>query len=183
MSGQGLHRLSAAFAVLVLAAGCAVNPPRGLEAVPEAPGAATVQGDPERYRGQVVRWGGEILDVHNRTGLTEVEVYSRPLYDNAEPRPEGGDGVRFIARIGRFLDPVEYQPGRRLTVRGKVQSAVTRAVGEYPYVYPVVDAETHHLWPKYEPPPDPLWYRDPFYDPWWPWGPWGYHPWYRPYGW
>jgi outer membrane lipoprotein len=183
-----LRRLSIVAPLTLLFVGCATNPPAGLEdTLPRAPSAGAVQADPGRYLGQPVRWGGEILSLRNHAASTEIEVYDRPLFNNAEPKPQGGDGVRFLARVGRFLDPAEYQPGKRLTVRGRVARAVTRAVGEYPYRYPVVDVEVSHLWPVYRPPPEPAWFRDPYYDPWWPWGPWG--PWrpypYRhwPYGW
>lgn len=183
MSLDTARRLVVAIVLPGLLGGCAGNPPQGLEdTLPDAPAPRAVQSEPERYLGQAVRWGGEILGVHNQAGATEVELYDRPLSDNAEPRPEGGDGVRFIARIGGFLDPVDYKPGKRLTVRGRLAPAVTRAVGEYPYRYPVVDAEVFHLWPVYQPPPEPPWYYDSYYDPWWPWGPWGPY-WRRPYWW
>jgi len=120
-----------------------------------------------------VLWGGEILGVRNESRFTDVEVFGRPLYRDGEPRPDGGDGLRFIARVERFLDPAAYQPGKRLTVRGPLLAPVTRSVGDYPYRYPVVSAQLYHLWPIYEPP------RDYYYDPWRPWGPWG--PW-GPYG-
>jgi outer membrane lipoprotein len=166
-----------------LLVGCASNPPVGLEDIqPPTPSAKAVQADPGRFLGQTVRWGGEILALRNNAGSTEIEVYGRPLFDNAEPRPQGGDGVRFLARVGHFLDPAEYRPGKRLTVRGRLGKALTRPVGEYPYRYPVVDVAAFHLWPAYHPPPEPAWFRDPYYDPWWPWGPWGpYRRW--PYGW
>ncbi len=167
----------------VLLAGCAANPPLGLEPVaPGAPGPAEVRSDPSRHLGQQVRWGGEILGISNLSGSTEVEIFSRPLFNNAEPRPEGGEGVRFIARVPGFLDPAQYRVDKRMTVVGSLVEPVTRPVGEYPYLYPVVAVQAHHLWPVHQPPPEPVWLRDPFYDPWWPWGPWGPRgPW--PYWW
>lgn len=186
MSTRIVRHLATVTMLAVVLGACASNVPLPLrEAVPDAPSQRAVYTEPERYVGRNVRWGGEILGVRNAAGSTEVEVYSRPLFDDGEPRPEGGEGVRFIARVGGFLDPAEYQPGKRFTVRGNLAPAIVRPVGEYPYRYPVVDATVHHLWPAYERPRDPYWANDPFYDPWWPWGPWG--PWgpYRhwPYGW
>ena len=166
----------------LLLAACASRPPAGIGGeIVGAPGAAEVRADPGRYRGETVRWGGEILGVTNRAEVTEVEIYDRPLRDSAEPAPNGGDGVRFIARVRGFLDPAEYQRDKRMTVRGRIAAPLTRAVGEYPYRYPVVDVVHHHLWPVYQPPEPPYW-RYPYYDPWWPWGPWGphHHP---PYWW
>ena len=153
----------------VLLGACAGVPPQGLEdSLQQAPTPRMVQAAPDSFRGQSVRWGGEILGLQNHPKVTEVEVYARPLLDNAEPRPDGGEGVRFIARVTGFLDPAEYRAGKRLTVRGRLEPALTRAVGEYPYLFPVVRVDVFHLWPVYQPPRDPY-----YYDPWWPWGPWG----------
>lgn len=174
-----LHRVLPVVLAAVLVGACASPVPKPLrESLPEAPTPKTAQAEPTRFLSHEVRWGGEILAIDNREATTEVELYARPLADDGEPRASGGEGVRFIARVGRFLDPAEYAPGKRLTVRGRLVPAVTRPVGEYPYLYPVVEAELSYLWPRYQPPPDPPWARDPYYDPWWPWGPWG--PW-RPY--
>ena len=176
-------RLVILAAIGVTLTACAGNPPLGLEPVAaEVPAPIQVQTAPKRYSGQEVRWGGEILALNNLARDTEVEIYSRPLFDNAEPRPEGGDGVRFLAVVRGFLDPAQYSPGKRMTVRGRLVDSVRRPVGEFPYLYPVVEVGQHHLWPVYVSPPEPAWFRDPYYDPWWPWGPWGPHrPW--PYRW
>jgi outer membrane lipoprotein len=170
--------------LLLLASGCASTPPAGLEAAgTEAVGQRAAQAAPGGREGTLVRWGGEILAVENLAAVTEVEIYGRPLLDNAEPAPTGGEGVRFIARFGGFLDPAEYQAGKRMTVKGRLVEPVTRQVGEYPYAYPVVDVEVHHLWPVYRE-PEPAYLRDPFYyDPWWPWGPWGAYRYGPPYWW
>ena len=167
--------------IAMLLTACASNPPLGLEPpAADAPTPAQVQASPTSLRGQEVRWGGEILSIENLSRDTEVEIFSRPLFDNAEPRPDGGEGVRFFAVIRGFLDPAQYGPGKRLTVRGRVVDAVRRPVGEYDYLYPVVVASQYHLWPVYV--AEPARFRDPYYDPWWPWGPWGpYRPW--PYRW
>lgn len=182
MSSGKLYRLYAMTLAAGLLAGCASTAPTALqEELSEAPAQAAVHAQPERYLGREVRWGGEILGVRNERAFTEVEIYGRPLHRDGEPRPEGGAGLRFIARIGRFLDPAEYQAGKRLSVRGLLETPVTRPVGDYPYRYPVVNAQVYHLWPAYEPPHESPWYRYPYYDPWWPWGPWGPYR-YWPYG-
>ncbi len=167
----------------LLLSACVGNPPVGLAPLAgDPPRPAQVQADPGVYQGREVRWGGEILSIDNQSSQTEVELYARPLFDNAEPRPDGGDGVRFLARVAGFLDPAQYSKGKRMTVRGRIGAAIRRPVGEYPYRYPVVEVERHHLWPVYVDPPEPAWFRDPYYDPWWPWGPWGpYRRW--PYYW
>jgi outer membrane lipoprotein len=167
----------------LLLAACAGSPPVGLEspAAPQ-PGQREVQADPAAHQGRAVRWGGEIIGVRNDPTSTDVEIYGRPLQDNAEPAASGGEGVRFLARVDGFLDPAEYQAGKRMTVRGTVAGVETRPVGDYPYRYPVVAVDTHHLWPPYAE-TEPAHWRDPYYyDPWWPWGPWGPYR-YGPYWW
>jgi outer membrane lipoprotein len=174
-----IKRFALLFLAGMLLAACSSNPPKGLEdTLPNQPTQREAQAGTQSHLRQSVRWGGEILGVRNEPDLTDVELYARPLLGNAEPAPEGGEGVRFIARVREFLDPAEYQVGKRLTVRGTLAEPVTRRVGEYPYIYPVVEVEVFHLWPVYEPVERTYW-RDPYYDPWWPWGPYGY----RPYWW
>ena len=173
------RRLIPALAVGVLA-GCASSPPAGLDVeLADSPGQIEAQSEPDRHRRKIVRWGGEILAIENRTETTEVAVFGRELGANAEPRVDGGGGARFLAVIPQFLDPAEYRPGRTLTVVGRLNGLRLQSVGEYPYSYPVVDVDHHHLWPRsVAVPPPPAWYY-PFYDPWWRWGP--YRPW--PYYW
>lgn len=165
----------------ILLVGCATTPPAGLEDnLPRQPSQREAQAQPKAFVGSAVRWGGEILSVRNDPASTDVEVFGRPLLANAEPAATGGEGIRFVARIDGFVDPAEYAPGKRLAVRGTLTDAVTRPVGEFPYLYPVVVVEHFHLWPVYEP-VEPAYWRDPwYYDPWWPWGPWGPYR-YRPY--
>lgn len=169
----------------MLLAGCSSQPPRELgPAIADAPTAAEVQSNPKAYLGRQVRWGGEIIALRNADGHSDVEVFGRPLYDDGEPQHEGGQGVRFIARVPRFLDPIEYTAGKRLSVRGRLLEPMNRPVGEYDYRYPVVAVEGLHLWPAYQEPVDRPWAYDPYYyDPWWPYGPfrpyphWPYHRW------
>lgn len=159
-----------------LLAACASTVPAELrERPPQAPSPAQVQADPARHLGEMVLWGGEILDLRNAAASTDVEIFARALFRDGEPRPDGGDRVRFVARVGHFLDPAEYQPGKRLTVRGRLVEPVTRPVGEFPYLHPVVAVDIYHLWPAFEPPPQTIWIHDPVWDPWWPWRP--YRPW------
>lgn len=141
---------------------------------PSGPGVAQVQASPQAHVGARVRWGGEIIALHNRAEFTDVEIYARALYSDGEPHPDGGDGVRFMARVPGFVDPLALKPERRMTVVGKVLGESRGQVGDFAYRYPLVAVDTYYSWAKYQPPRE----RDPFlYDPWWPnrpWGPWPY---------
>jgi outer membrane lipoprotein len=181
-----LRRASGLLAGLVLV-GCASQIPEAIRTLPQAPVELTqVQQEPTRYLGRSVRWGGRILAVDNRPDSTEIEILSRPLDGTGAPRPQGKAQGRFIAQVAGFLDPAEYRKDRELTVRGVVTGVETRAVGDYPYRYPIVRADSRYLWPEAPPsgpyplgyPPGPGPWRGPWYDPWvWPYGPW---PWRSP---
>ena len=143
----------------------------------DAGGVVQVQAQPERHLGQRVRWGGTILAVINRERTTEIEVLARPLGRDGAPAFESSGQGRFIVEVTGFLDPAEYPKDRELTVVGVITGHQTRPVGDYPYVYPIVRAETRHLWPE-QPPPAVYGPAYPWSGPWF--GPW-YDPWYGPF--
>jgi outer membrane lipoprotein len=170
--------------VLLLLAGCATS--RVPEAIRESPprpvAVAAAQRSPNDFLGHRVRWGGTIIAVHNRERTTEIEVLSRPLGADGEPREEEPGEGRFIVLLEGFADPADYPKKRLLTAAGTLVRVETRPVGEYPYPYPVVTAGSLYLWPEPPPPPPPWYYADPWYSPWYrPWRPWypWYDPWYR----
>ncbi len=162
--------------VLALAlAGCASRIPQTIRTAPAQPlTVAQAQQSPDRLKGQRVRWGGSIVSTVNLAQTTEIEVLSRPLDREGEPRTWLSGEGRFIARVSGFVDPAEYAKDRELTVEGPLMGLSTRKVGDYPYAYPVVAAETRYLWPQTEPPSA---YPYP-----WPWGWSGYGPWRGPWG-
>ncbi|WP_295384446.1 Slp family lipoprotein [uncultured Thiodictyon sp.] len=175
-----------ALALLIALGGCASPVPQAIRSAPgQALTVAQVQQDPASVAGQRVRWGGTIIAVANLADATEIEVLSRPLESDGEPRIGQPGAGRFIARVTGFVDPAEYQKDRVLTVFGTLSGAETRAVGRYAYAYPVLRVETRYLWPTappqgtYRPYDYPGWYG-----PWGPWGPYGlgYDPWFAPYG-
>lgn len=167
--------------LLLLLGGCASDVPQSLRTEVASPlSVARVQADPQGTRGHPVRWGGEILSLSNARDHTDVVVLRHGLFGNGEPRPEGGEARRFVARIRGFLDPADYRPGQRLTVSGRVRGVRMIRVGEYPYPHPVVEVTEYHRWPPFVPVPEPPWHRDPFYcDPW----PFPFSPYPRPFCW
>jgi outer membrane lipoprotein len=160
------------------AVGCASNLPQGVREAPEAgPPLSAVRADPEAFMGRTVRWGGTIAQVQNRPQETCIEVVERDLRSGGRPLESGQSEGRFITCMNGFLDPAIYGQGRLLTVSGRIAATETGRVGEYPYRYPVVQAQSHHLW---ESEPERV-YVEP--DPFWgsPWGFWPspfLHPWY-----
>lgn len=167
---------------LLLLSACATS--RLPEAIREPPpvdqSLTEVRENVAAHVGQRVRWGGRIAGVENRANETWLDIVARPLDSDGHPR-RGDDSLgRFIARVDGFLDPAVYTKGREVTVAGTVERSITRSIGDYPYSYVVVKADTTNLWePRVE---RRAYYRDPFYDPFYdPFWPTRLYPWYAPY--
>lgn len=157
----------------VMLAACASKPPAAISRIPENnPSVAMVRMDIDDYIGSEVRWGGSIAGIENRADSTWIEIVRQPLRENGRPDSGGRSDGRFIASFDRFADPVVYEIGRPLTVVGRIEAKVTRKIGEYDYLFPVVAVEGSFLWKKLEPIPPA-----PYPPPWWYYDPW-YHPWY-----
>lgn len=167
--------------ISLLIAGCASGPPEAISRVPhENPSLTRVRLDVDTFAGADVRWGGLISKIENKSDQTWIEIVQMPLRDNGKPEATGNSEGRFIASFDRFLDPVVYEVGDRLTVVGKLDGSIRRPIGEFDYLFPLVAVDGSYLWQPAEvqPPPaypGPWWY----YDPWYP-RPWPYyrHPYY-----
>jgi len=132
---------------------------------------AEVRAAPQQFDGVQVRWGGVIAAVRNLQEQTQLDVVARRLDSDGRPYAEDHSDGRFLALVAGFVDPVLYEKGRELTVRGTLAGTQEQPIGEYRYTYPVLRVEHIYLWPPRLPPP-------PLYDePWW-WDPW--YPWYGP---
>src|SRR5437867_728094 len=133
--------------LVLLLTGCASVVPEDLAGtVNRQVSGADLMRDPERYRGQTVVLGGEILQVRNSGGEAEVEVLERPL-SFEEPVLGDQSAGRFLIRHAGFLDPAVYAVGRRVTVVGTVVGQVERKMGDVGYRYPVVESRRLKLWP------------------------------------
>jgi len=130
-----------------------------------------VKNNTEATVGQAARWGGVIADVRNDEGYTIIEMVHFPLKSWGRPLVSDDTEGRFLAVINGFVDPQVYQQGRSLTVLGKVGEAQEGKIGDYNYVYPVIETSGYYLWPKEVDRADsgidysPLWFRHNFYAP------------------
>jgi outer membrane lipoprotein len=161
---------------------CASQIPQAIREAPaDNPSLEAVRGNTADYLARQVRWGGKLIGTENRENATWLTVLGESLSKDGEPQSGDDSTGRFIAIVPEFLDPKVYAADRKVTVTGTLQRTETRLVGEFPYSYPIVQAQSWYLWPDVsEAPygyPYPGWY-DPWYGPWYgPWpGPW------RPYG-
>lgn len=101
----------------------------------------------EATAGDRVVWGGRIAAVRNLAEFTELTIVSYPLDRADRPRVQSEPGVRFLLRQPGFLEPVQFTPGRFLSVLGTVAGLEQTPVGEYWLELPVLEAEQLHLWP------------------------------------
>lgn len=143
--------------------------------------------EPDSYIGKYVLLGGTIAGVKNAKDGGEMEVLQAPLDYSGLPEETHYSGGRFIVVTTKFLDPLVYKSGRKVTVVGEVKGTKTRMIDEVSYTYPVVAEVEIRLMEKYE--SDRYYYYPPYYpyyyDPYWGGAWWPYrrpfYPYY--YGW
>ena len=157
----------------LLLGACASQVPRGIREAPaDSPSLQQLRTQASDYLGRPTRLGGTIVATDNREDATWLTVLGRPLYKGGAPQSTDDSAGRFIAIVPAFLDPQIYAPDRQVTVTGTVLRTEAGKVGEYPYRYPVIQAEVWYLWPvQTEPPygyPYPGWYDPWYYDTWYP---------------
>ena len=135
--------------------------------------------NPERFRGETVILGGEIIDAVPTANGTRLNVLQTRTDDAERPGPSDTSQGRFVAMYQGFLDPAIYAKGRQVTVAGVVAGAQAQTVGNTQQTQPLINAQQVYLWPPPQPryyyAPGPYYYY-PFYSPFWP-----YEPYYAPY--
>ncbi len=138
-----------------------------------SPDVTQVRAQPASYISQQVRWGGMILEPENKQNTSRLTIIAFPLSDNGQPLTSAQSPGRFIAVINEFLEPLVYSRERLITVNGRVVKIETLNVGEYPYLYPVIEVDHYYLWPIKQVPRyvdyPPYWRYDPWYYPGYPW--------------
>jgi outer membrane lipoprotein len=102
--------------------------------------------DPDRQKGKVVLWGGEIVTTTVKEGETWIEVLQKPL--NSDQKPEDTDVSygRFLVHFRDFRDPAIYAGERKITVLGQVQGKKVMPLKEMDYPYPVLIPRESYLW-------------------------------------
>jgi outer membrane lipoprotein len=146
------HVVIAVVAVIALA-GCSPPFPREmLEKVEKNVPFTALQKGPEKYTGKLLMLGGMIVDTKNLKEGTRIEVLQKPLDGKGRPEQTDETGGRFLVVTPQFLDGAIYHRGRMLTVIGDVAPPQVLLVGEIAYRYPVLAAQSMHLWSPYSGP-------------------------------
>jgi outer membrane lipoprotein len=145
---SGTGRLAGILLLALVLSGCASSPFSDAGYVPALGPADALRGGVAT--GQRMLWGGRIVAVVNTAEATEIEVLALPLDRSDRPRGSAEGGVRFVVRQTGFLEPMNYAPGRLVTVLGRFDGIVERPVGDYLIDQPVLDARRIELWPVYD---------------------------------
>lgn len=164
--------------VLLVSTGCATKPiakQYRQKADAEDVTFPMVLQNPETYVGDVVLWGGVIIETKNVKNGTDITVLETPLKGSERPKGRSYSRGRFIAHSSKLLDPEIYRNGRKITLAGVVRGKETLPLGETSYTYPVVSVKQLYLWeprPNYAYPYS-YWgpYGAPYWGPYWGWGP------------
>ena len=101
----------------------------------------------EGAQGALVMWGGQIVATDNYSEYSEITIVSLQLDSAGRPQTDDQVGVRFVARVDGFLEPVLYAPGRYMTMLGHIDGSTHVDAGEALLQAPVINAEALHLWP------------------------------------
>ncbi len=156
------------FSLLLFLTNCAghiVSAQMRLEANP-ALTFGEVQADPDRYLGNIVIWGGVIIETENRQEATYIKMLQTPLRRGEVPMNAEASLGRFLIKSPRYLDPEIYSKGRKLTVAGEIIGKEVLPIGEISYTYPLLLAKELHL---IEEIPSPVIYYPPPYWYYWRW--------------
>ncbi len=102
---------------------------------------------PDRHQGTGVVWGGKILDVRNLADETEVQVAAYPLDRSQRPDQAAPTQGRFIIVLPGFAEPLDFPPGRFVTVQGRIDGTRMRRIGEVDRAYPALRRDALHVWP------------------------------------
>lgn len=102
--------------------------------------------NPERYKGIMVIWGGQIIETNPLQEGTQITVLQRPLGYSEEPIGYNNSEGRFLVLYKGFLDPAVYEKGEIITVAGVIEGEKTLPLGEIEYHYPYLNAREIHLW-------------------------------------
>lgn len=130
-------------------AGCAsVQPPFVAVPADSAPPPIEAARDTARWMNQPVLWGGMIIEVRNYERHSELEILAFPLDAKQRPLLEQRDHGRFIAIVPGYVEAMNWPQGRYVTLVGNITGDRRGAIREVEYIYPEVDADKMHLWPR-----------------------------------
>lgn len=128
--------------LLLITLGCSryqVIPPHLANHINRDVSYEQIKASPDKYRGQLIVWGGEVLKATRDRDRIMVEILQLPLNNDLTPVDSGTSSQRrFLgyANKGEIINPALLQEGTRLTVIGEVkgmqETTVNQGTNEYP---------------------------------------------------
>jgi outer membrane lipoprotein len=101
--------------------------------------------------GETVMYGGRIIDITNRDGVSELSVLQLPLDSRQKPVTGDHSQGRFLLVTDQFLDPVLFTKGTLVTAVGRLVSVEERLIDEMAYAYPEIEVTEIKRWPPDNP--------------------------------
>lgn len=123
---------------------------------------------PSVHGGELVVWGGEVLEATRIKDATRLEVLQIPLNDDLVPAEGRGQSQgRFLAfdRQGEILDPAVVNQGTKVTIVGEVQQPVSMTSDAGSQQYPSVAIRDMTIWDRQTRRVWGIPYYYPFYGP------------------
>jgi outer membrane lipoprotein len=105
-----------------------------------------IKQNPSAYKGEIVIWGGTLLDTVRRGDTTAVVVLEVPLTMNDRPSNQRSRG-RFIAMTSEDLDRQFYSKGKQVTIAGEVIGSRGQAGRG---LVPIISIKEIHAWTAIE---------------------------------
>ena len=168
MRKRVLLQLGSLLLASVLLSGCVSVPDsvKGTSPTPQQD-LARVMNAPQLYVGQESRFGGKVVKVVNKDGMTRLEIAAQRLDDTARPMLGTASIGRIYADIKGFVDPIDFN-NQMVTVVGPIKGTEKGEVGQASYNFVTVDVTGYqrwHLTQQIVSPPQPIdpwiWYGPP----------------------
>ncbi|MCF8106186.1 MAG: Slp family lipoprotein [Desulfohalobiaceae bacterium] len=162
--------LTGMLSLLVVASGCSPISRNLQQKAEQGPNFEQVSADPLRFAGEIVIWGGYILE--NRAGedRSRLTILQTPLSFYEAPKSKRTSMGRFIALADRRLEPEVYSEDVPVTVAGEIADFTQTLDAESDGAIPVLQVREIHVWKD---PYDDWYYRRYRYGPYDPYGPYG----------
>lgn len=105
--------------------------------------------DADRWAGVVVVWGGRIIETANLEEGSELLVLGLPLTSGNVPKIEEQSVGRFIVRTSKFIEPLDFSPGRYVTLKGRLSGSSSEwSRSGQAFEHPIVTEDGLHLWSR-----------------------------------
>ena len=135
--------------LLLLSLGCATGISRQVRSQVTYDGPfLDVQRAPDKHAGEIVMFGGKILNNQASTAFSELTILQLRIDSRGRPKDGDQSDGRYLIQSDQFLDPAIYKKEALLTVAGRITGSEVRAIGGFDYDYPMLKAIEIKLWPE-----------------------------------